>query len=317
MASRRGAAAIRAITRAMLFLLAATSVAAMGGCASGSLSSVFSGSSTGGKAAPAPVSFGPIIGPPQAVSQQISGQVVTAAQQKNIPVVTGTTGADYTVRGYLDASPDRAGNKLAFIWDVLDKDGKRVHRIVGEEVVPAKAGTDPWKTVDQSAIDKIANRTATDLAAWLPQKTGSAAPAVADSSVRTDTPSERPRTASLEQSNEIKVLVAPVTGAPGDGQKSLTLALKKQLFKRGMKLTSASGPGVYTIKGKVSVASAGNGQQDVKIDWQVFDPKGKELPTVSQSGRTAQGSLDKEWGPAADAAAGDAANEIAKLIPKS
>lgn len=317
MASMRGAAAIRDFARMMLIAAAGLVLASLGGCASGSISSIFSGSTTGGREGPAPVSFAPIIGPPQAVSQTISGQVVSAAQQKSIPVVTEPSAADYTVRGYLDASPDRAGNKLAFIWDVLDKDGKRVHRIIGEEVVPAKPGADPWKSLDKESIDKIANRTATDLAAWLPTKTSSAPAAVASGERPSSTPPARERTASIDQSAETKVLVAAVKGAPGDGQKALTLALKKQLFKRGLKLTSASGAGVYTVQGKVTVSNAGGGQQEVKIDWQVSDPKGKELATISQAGRMPQGAVDKEWGPAADSAAGAAADEIAKLIPKS
>lgn len=319
MASERGAAAIRNTLRMMLIAAVGLVLASLGGCASGSsISSIFNGSTTGGREGPAPVSFAPIIGPPPAVSQQISGQVAAAAQQKNIPVVSDSAAADFTVRGYLDASPDRQGNKLAFIWDVLDKSGNRVHRIIGEEVVPAKPGSDPWKSLDKASIDKVAVRTATDLAAWLPTKAGSAPAAVA-SSERQQAPAadRRPTASSPSENAETKVMVAAVRGAPGDGQKSLTLALKKQLFKRGLKLTSASGAGVYTVQGKVTVSSAGSGQQDVKIDWQVSDPRGKELATISQAGRMPQGAVDKEWGPAADSAAGAAADEIAKLIPKT
>jgi hypothetical protein len=112
-------------------------------------------------------------------------------------------------------------------------------------------------------------------------------------------------------------LVAPVSGAPGDGQKSLTAAIKKRLNAGGVKLTSSSGGNVYTVKGIVSLVDASGGKQSIRIDWQVIDPKGRRLGTVSQQNTIPRGSLNGPWGPIADAAAGAAADGIIKLLPRS
>ncbi len=113
------------------------------------------------------------------------------------------------------------------------------------------------------------------------------------------------------------MLVAPVTGAPGDGRRSLTTALKKRLYKDGVKLANGTSTNVYTVKGIVKLSSASGGKESIRIDWQVLDPSGKRLGTVSQQNTIPKGSLNGPWGAIADAAAGAAADGIIKLLPKS
>jgi hypothetical protein len=113
------------------------------------------------------------------------------------------------------------------------------------------------------------------------------------------------------------VLVAPVTGAPGDGRRSLTTALKKRLYKEGIKLANGTSTNVYTVQGIVKLSSASGGKESIRIDWQVLDPSGKRLGTVSQQNTIPKGSLNGPWGAIADAAAGAAADGIVKLLPKS
>lgn len=293
----------------------------LGGCASGSLGGAFSGGASKNKAPLTPISFAPIIGAPPNVSSQLSGELLAQAKQQNIQVITEKgKPADYTIRGYLAASQDKNNNKVAYIWDVTDKTGKRVHRILGEEVTPTRAGRDPWSTFDQAALQKIATKTTTNLAAWLPKQSGSAAPqpAVAKQrqSVSQPAPRKRTKTARSTPSGPITAYVPAVSGAPGDGRKSLTNALKKQLTSKGIRLANSAGSRTYTVRGKVSLSRASGGQQDIKIDWQVLDPSGQRLGSISQANKVPKGSLDRQWGPIADAAAGAAADGIVKLIPK-
>ena len=58
-----------------------------------------------------------------------------------------------------------------------------------------------------------------------------------------------------------------------------------------------------------------DGKQPIQIDWNVKDPQGKKLGTVSQKNEIPQGSLDGAWGKTADAAAAAAAQGILKLLP--
>ncbi len=112
-------------------------------------------------------------------------------------------------------------------------------------------------------------------------------------------------------------MVVPVTGAPGDGKTSLTKAIKKTLYGKGVRLTSKRTASVYQVRGIVQMGAIKGGKQPIRIDWRVYDPKGKRLGTVTQKNEIPKGSLNGKWGAIADAAAGAAADGITKLLPKS
>jgi len=324
--TKRTAAAGR-ITSWLVTLTAFAALAILvTGCAGGSLSGVFSGEGgAGGKLAP--VTFAPIIGPPANVSKELNQQLVAAAKQKSIPVVTEKgRPSTYTVQGYLAQSNEGRAEKFSYILDVTDKSGNRVHRILGEEAVPAKAGAKPWASINQAALQKIAAKTTTNLAAWLPKQGGATSSPVTPARTsatqkkpRSPPPASTPRrTASaVKPSGPIAALVPPVSGAPGDGRSSLTNALRTRLRAKGVQIASTGGTNVYKINGTVSVSPASGGKERVKIDWSLLSPTGQSLGSVTQQSDVAKGSLNKTWGPAAIAAGNAAAAEIIKLINKS
>ena len=111
------------------------------------------------------------------------------------------------------------------------------------------------------------------------------------------------------------VMVPSVAGAPGDGSVSLTGAIQRELSKGGVALTDKASTQTYKVEGKVVVGQGKDGKQPISIDWDVKDPKGKKLGTVSQKNEIPQGSVDGAWGKTADAAASAAAQGILKLLP--
>ncbi len=307
-------------TLALLMVLAA----AISGCAGGTLSGFFSGSGSNASSSNlAPVAFAPIIGPPPEIGNQLTAQLVTAAQQKSIPVVTDKSkSSTYTVRGYLAQSNEKKAEKFSYILDVTDKSGKRVHRILGEEAVPAKPGAKPWTSINQTAMQKIAAKTASDLARWLPTQSGgaarTAAPAVTPTPQKPPPSSAPRRTASTRTTvTNVAMLVPPVSGAPGDGRLSLTNALRTRLRARGVHVSSVGGKNVYKVNGKVQMGPAPGGNQRVKIEWRLLSASGKDLGAVTQQIDVPKGSYDKTWGPAAISAGNAAASEILKLIKKN
>jgi hypothetical protein len=107
-----------------------------------------------------------------------------------------------------------------------------------------------------------------------------------------------------------------VVGAPGDGDQALAAALSRQLAARGLEPASAVQADVYEVQGTVRVAPAAKGKETVAIVWVVLGPDGKQLGITRQTKDVRKGSLDKKWGKAADAAAGAAAEDIAKFVPR-
>jgi hypothetical protein len=300
--------------------LAALALACLSGCGGGpggpSSGGFFSGATSlfGGSKK---IAVAPIIGTTPEVAQELSEALVVAGKDRGLSLVPDGSKANYTLRGYLVATSEGKGSKITYIWDVNDGSGQRVARVSGEEVVAGRSA-DPWAKVDSAAIRSIAGKTASQLAASMPRGSGSAsAVAAASDSAPATTASATPVRAPVAAPKANGVVVAPVSGAPGDGTRSLTTALKKRLYAGGVKLANGTSVNVYMVKGTVSLVDASGGKQSIRIDWQVLDPSGKKLGTVSQQNTIPRGSLNGPWGAIADAAAGAAAAGIIKLLPKS
>jgi hypothetical protein len=107
-----------------------------------------------------------------------------------------------------------------------------------------------------------------------------------------------------------------VAGAPGDGEQALARALSTRLSAMGVKQATAFEAHVYDIQGTVRVSPAQGGKETVTIIWVVLDPEGNQLGVTRQTKEVKKGSLNRTWGPAADAAAGAAAADIVKLLPR-
>lgn len=323
--SLRTAAAGRVYNRLAMLAVTFVAVLMLSACSGGSLNNFFSGSGTGtDSGGMAPISFANIIGPPKDVGDQLTTQLASAAQQKNIPVVTekGKPTA-YTVQGYLAQSNERNAEKFSYIMDVTDKSGQRVHRILGEETVPAKPGAKPWSSINQAAMQKIAAKTANELATWLPTQSppaavaSSARPSSDESSSKSSSRHPVSTASATSRTGAVTAVVPPVSGAPGDGRTSLTNAMRSRLEAQGVRLANIGGNGVYKVSGRVTMDKASGGNESVKIVWQLTSPSGQNLGTVTQQSTVPKGSLDKSWGQAAVSAGNAAAAEVVKLIKKN
>jgi len=266
----------------------------------------------------ASVSLAPVAAP-GSVSGKMGQMLASAAKDKQIPVKDD--GAEYTVRGYLVASPESEGTKVSYIWDVTDKSGKRAHRFSGEEMVEKRVSGDPWAAVDDNAMRKIALTTADRLQQWLPKKEVPAQQVATTGSVSAASATGEPtRQASLNNASatqsELLVVVPEVTGAPGDGNSALPAAMRRQLQSRGVKLIDEKKPNAYTVRGTVELGQEEDGKQPITIRWLVLDPDGNTLKSaVVQRNQIQAGSLDGSWGRVADVAAGEAAKAVAKILP--
>jgi hypothetical protein len=264
----------------------------------------------------------PIVGAPPDVAKVLALWIVSAGKDNKLTITPDGTGSPYTLKGYLVATSEKKGAKISYILDITDTKGQRVGRVSGEQLIAGRSGADPWSGVDTAAIRSLAAKIAPQIAASMsgggsppPAASGPAPSQGPAPSASTGAPA--PATpAARAAKGPVTTIVAPVSGAPGDGTKSLTAAIKKRLYAKGVKLATVQTGNTYTVKGIVSVTDGSGGKQSIRIDWQVLDPNGKRVGTVSQQNNIPKGSLDGPWGAVADAAAGAAADGIIKLLPK-
>jgi hypothetical protein len=282
----------------------------------------------------AKIAVAPIIGAPEGVARQMQQEFTSAVQKQRVAVsATKDERVDYTLRGYIVAAKDKSGTKVSYIWDVTDPTGKRVNRITGEEVVAASPSKDPWAALTPIVAQSIADKAANSFLTWLPSQGPSAAVAsnpihpagagaatagtaqpATQSIAATSPPATTAATGSINLAGLINAALVPaVTGAPGDGNTSLAAAMRRILAKEGVPAAD-NHKGAYSVRGKVSVGAANNGEQDIKIEWHVYDGHGSFVAAVTQNNKIPAGRLDGAWGSIADDAASGAAGKIKQVI---
>ena len=268
------------------------------------------------KAKPA-VALSPAQGVPQKYASRVNDQLAVLVKASGASIVDAKDAAYVVKPTYTAAADGKKGTKVAYTIDVTDKAGNKVRTITGEEIVSNKHGGDAWAHVTADNVQKVAEKSATDLNAWIdnpsapvaaaaeavasakptaapvktaatpaPVKTASAAPKTprakapaetATLAAAVDQAPARPAQTASAAPQEITAIVPVISGAPGDGKTALSDAMKRALGRQGVKLASSTGPGTYKIQGQVEMGAVANGQQPITIRWVVTDPSGKQL----------------------------------------
>ncbi len=74
--------------------------------------------------------------------------------------------ATYRVQGHFVALGHETSTTIIFTYEIFDASGRRLHRIVGQEVAKGSDG-DPWGRVDTDAEERLAVRATRAIKAWL------------------------------------------------------------------------------------------------------------------------------------------------------
>ena len=203
-------------------------------------------------------------------------------------------------RGRLDPIGSQA--ELALVTEVTEPDGTKLARTASELSVTAES----WEAGDPRLLADLADATAASLAEQL-------APAPVLQVALPGFPGAR-------------VVVLPISGAPGDGADSLPVALRAELEDREVPLAREPEPQDLLIAGRVEVEPDGPGTERATITWRLLeaappgapDPdNGREIGRVAQSNRIPAGQLDGRWGQIAVQVADYAADGLLQLIDQA
>lgn len=111
-----------------------------------------------------------------------------------------------------------------------------------------------------------------------------------------------------------KVMVAPVKGAPGDGNISLTRQMRDHLGQFGPLVQTTAVGADFLVEGEVVVVPVASGKQRVEIQWYVRNAAGDERGRVVQLNEIPSGTLDRYWGDVAVVVAAEAAAGINDVL---
>lgn len=106
--------------------------------------------------------------------------------------------------------------------------------------------------------------------------------------------------------------IAPVEGAPGDGDISLGRAVELALKAERLPIVD-TGEGDLAVVSRIEVVPAPDNSEDVSITWILLKADGSEIGRVAQENRIPAGQLNGRWGAIAVAIADGAADGIARL----
>ncbi len=223
----------------------------------------------------------PVADAPPAAAKGLAQALAAALRAESVPAVTGGGNRE---SAFLQGRIDDPGHDAAIVWELYAGDGKPMgaHRQLIEGT-PIRE----WALGEPKLMAALAQAGAGPIAALMQ---GGPVPEIA-----------RPR-----------IVLAQVTGARGDGNVSLTAAMRAALA--GAVELVAEGATALRIEGRVRVGRAEGETQSVTITWAVRDGAGEEMGQVSQSNAVPAGSLDGAWGEVAVAVADWAAAGILDLL---
>ncbi|MBR0554929.1 hypothetical protein J5J10_04475 [Ciceribacter sp. L1K23] len=112
------------------------------------------------------IRFLPIIGAPVQAVTPLSRQLGAEARAKGLTIKGASDPASrHILKGYFSAFSDGGKVNVVYVWDILDGNGTRLHRLQGQESVPG-SGAEPWAAVPASLMQQIGSRTINDYVAW-------------------------------------------------------------------------------------------------------------------------------------------------------
>ena len=225
----------------------------------------------------------PIAGLPQRQSAELAGEVVAALQVRDVPASTYVGG-----RGSIVLAGQVSAVTRKLRWTLVTPDGETALRF-----------EDPL--LDAARIDE----SAPDLAA------------IATRAARRITDALEPPTAEDERARPaLPAVLQAVHGAPGDGGIALARAMRHSLARIGVAVADDGKDDSHVILGRVSVArdDAATDDAALTIAWDVLQPDGTRLGTVTQSNRVSAAQLTGAWGALARIVARAGAPGIAQLL---
>lgn len=229
-----------------------------------------------------------------AAAQRFAEALAESLREQDLPatatgrVARNGTGQDWRVTATMENGP----RGIALNYALLDEKGESVGTVRAPRIVPAA----DWANADPVTITAAA----TD-----------AGPAIAALTGRADTArraSDPGRVARLPT-----VAVAAVSGAPGDGNESLTRAMREAAGRRGLILQEEASASDYLIAGTVVTAPQPGGQTRIEIAWRVTQGS-YELGKVVQLNEVPARALSGRWGDIAYVVAEEASGGIKQVL---
>jgi hypothetical protein len=280
------------------------------------------------------------LGVTDAMAERLPVAVVLALREQGITATTNARGAPRTIE---IAGQPRLVNgemRVSWVWTVRDAKGGLIGR--HEQIV--SASPDEWLDGGDRMISRVASRGAYAVADMIGRADPANAPVGAQTTVLPPSevppaggapgtatpaaasppsapPGDAPTVAVPPPSGPAakfpRVRVATVTGAPGDGNRSLTAGMRRALGESEVIVTDSPDGSTFTVMGSVEISPPAEGKQRIVIRWVVKGAGSEQIGDLEQANTIKAGALNGEWGGVAHVIALAASEGILDLIGRA
>lgn len=115
----------------------------------------------------------------------------------------------------------------------------------------------------------------------------------------------------------VKVMVAPVTGAPSDGNRQLYSGMRRALGSSKIVIVDAAGADVFTVVGNVTLTKIDEQRGQLVVKWLVKDPAGRNVGDLEQSNPVPLAATKGTWAGFGDIVATAASEGVLELLEKA
>ena len=260
----------------------------------------------------------------EAMASRLAQAIVVALRDHGIVAATAPASAPRRVRTTLKVQATDSPERVAVVSTFTVSGPGRA--TLGEQSYTTVAPASDWLDGNDRLVSRIAQRGAFRVAEMLGRADVSQAPPGARQPPALEMPSgvgePPPGTVPVAAAGgpgvgPPKVRVATVTGAPSDGNRSLTSAMRRALGESEVVIVDGAEAGAMTLEGAVTLTPPAEGRQRLTIRWVLKDRDGRQIGDLEQGNPIRAGSLDKEWGGLAHVVAMAAAEGVMELIVRA
>ena len=263
---------------------------------------------------------------PPEMAKRVAAALAIELQSYGIVAAVQPTAAPIQVDGTMSTRDADLGIEIQIDWRI---DGAPA----AVEPATSKTRTRPedYAEANERLVSRIAQQAAPRVATligrpptFLPRSPGQVAagvsvpmePDVAPALAAASVPGSAP-TPPAQQQPQVKVLVAPVTGAPSDGNRQLYSGMRRALGSSKIVIVDAAGPDIFTVVGTVNLTAIDDQKGQLVIKWFLKDPAGKTVGDLEQSNPVPLAAAKGSWAGFGDIVATAASEGVLELLEKA
>jgi len=229
------------------------------------------------------------------MAKLLANAVAENLEKRDIPATAQTKKPSrYILKGRAEYDPNVKEKPFVALihWTLVGDNNEPI----GTYVQGVKGTPVQWEFGDPRIIRRIGNNAAKPIAAMIRNDTDA-------------TQASRRRGGAL--------LVRAVRGAPGEGNQTLTEAMKISMRNADFNVTDDPRQAGFVLTGVVTVTPVAGNQDRVRIAWSISTVDGIEMGVAIQENRVPGGSLASEWGAVAGAIATAAVDGLVQILEGS